>query len=358
MMQDKTEKQIKRIGIIGGGAFGTALAINLINKGHETLIWCHDRETADNINQRQNNSRYLPDIVLSPQLKATIDLEDAARDKDIVFLVTPSAFLLDTVRKLVNVPDIAEGRTILACATKGFLTGRDGEPSLILEALENYLPGFYKGNLVYIAGPSHAEELAAGKVTALISASSNPLNSIAVREALSSRMLKVFSSLDVTGVQVCAAIKNVVAIAFGAIEAYGQSTGYVGDNAESFLLAGGLNEMMTIGTAMGATHAETFTSIAGVGDLDVTCRSRYGRNRRFGRSIITENILDGYKDIEDLAARVFDQLGYMPEGVFAAGAANKIALKLNLKLPLFQMLYKILNKEIDAASAIDKLMFG
>jgi glycerol-3-phosphate dehydrogenase (NAD(P)+) len=353
---DKTEKPNKNIGVIGGGAFGTAIARILALKNMNVSLWCFDPKTAEDINSHHINSQFLPDVVLPENLKATASLHEAADEKDILFLVTPSSFLLDTTRQLINIRCIAEGRTIIACLTKGLLTGRDGEPALILDVLENYLPGFYKNNMVYVSGPSHAEELGKGKLTALVSASTNPLNSIAIREVLSCDFLKVFSSLDVAGVQVCAAAKNVVAIAFGLIEAYAENSNLVGDNTESFMLAGGLNEMMQLGKAMGATHSETFTSIAGVGDLDVTCRSIYGRNRRFGREIFTKKLLDNYTDIHDLAAKATKDLGYLPEGIFAAIAADKVIKRHSLKLPLFQTLIKILNKEEPIGAAITKLI--
>ncbi|MCL2520215.1 MAG: NAD(P)-dependent glycerol-3-phosphate dehydrogenase [Spirochaetaceae bacterium] len=351
------ERLNKRIGIIGGGAFGTAIARTLALKGLEVTLWCFDAESAHNINHKHINEQFLPKIELPANLVATNNLTEAASDKDIIFLVTPSAFLLETARKLTNIPCVAEGKAIIACLTKGFLFASEkDDPKLILDVLENYLPGFYKNNMVYVSGPSHAEELGQGKITALVSASNNPLNSIAVREALSCSFLKGFASLDVTGVQVCAAAKNVVAIAFGLLEALGQRYSLIGDNTESFLLATGLNEIMIIGKAMGATHSETFASIAGIGDLEVTCRSVYGRNRRFGKQIVSDNILDNYKNIYDLTARVTKDIGYLPEGIFAAIAIDKIIKRHKLKLPLFQNVIRILNKEESPDKAIGSLI--
>lgn len=351
-------KTAKSVAIIGGGAFGTALAKGMAEKKLDVTIWCYEQETADEINQKHTNHRFLPDIILPDNLVACSHLIECAEGKDIILLVTPSSALLATARQLINVTSVAEGKSIIACATKGFLTGSDGEPKLILDALENYLPGFYKGNLVYISGPSHAEELGQGKVTSLVAASLNPKNSIIVREALKSYTLRVFSSLDVTGVQVCAAIKNVIAIAFGAMVAYGESSNLIGDNAESFLLAGGLNEMMQLARAMGATHWETFAGPAGVGDLDVTCRSVYGRNRRFGRAIVTDVILKDFSDLDSLIKGVTTTVGYLPEGVFAARSAYKLAQKYNLKVPMFQTVYRVLNKEIPIEDGIVSLIFS
>ena len=132
---------------------------------------------------------------------------------------------------------------------------------------------------------------------------------------------------------------------------------FFGDNTESLLLAAGLNEIQIIGRAMGATHPETFTSISGIGDLDVTCRSKYGRNRKFGREIITATVLDGFSGIDDLIAQI-GTIGYLPEGIVACAYLSKIAVKYDLKLPLCTGLYKILNKELCPAEFIEDMLSG
>ncbi|MCL2602559.1 MAG: glycerol-3-phosphate dehydrogenase, partial [Treponema sp.] len=216
-------------------------------------------------------------------------------------------------------------------------------------------------SLVYIAGPSHAEEVAQGKITGLIAASENAKNSFRFRGLLKSKTLFVFSSFDVRGVQVSAAAKNVIAIAFGMLSAFiaysgknsgGSSgggvnqTGLFGDGTESLLLAAGLNEIQTLGVAMGATHPETFTSIAGIGDLDVTCRSVFGRNRRFGKDIVEKNILEPFADIDDLIGRI-SEIGYLPEGVAAAKYIAALSDKYKLRMPISAGIYQILSRKIE-----------
>jgi glycerol-3-phosphate dehydrogenase (NAD(P)+) len=208
---------------------------------------------------------------------------------------------------------------------------------------------------VYIAGPSHAEEVSQGKITGLIAASENAKNSIRFRDLLKSKGLFVFSSFDVRGVQVAAAAKNVIAIAFGMLDAFKSlsndnflgGANLFGDGTESLLLAAGLNEIQSLGMAMGATHPETFTSISGIGDLDVTCRSVFGRNRRFGKEIIEKKILEPFKDLDDLIARI-GELGYLPEGVAAAKHIQVFAEKYRLKMPIALGMYQILNREIES----------
>lgn len=343
--------------VLGAGAWGTAVAKIIADKGKEVVIWSREDETKEDINARHCNACFLPGVSLPTTLRATTDIEEAASGREFLILAIPSLYLLETLKKILMVPSIREGETAIAVITKGFLPTAKG-PRLILETLEDYLPGFYRQSLVYIAGPSHAEEVSRGKITGLIAASENAKNSIRFRELLKSSGLFVFSSLDVRGVQVAAAAKNVIAIAFGMLDAIktmggaagaaggGISGDMFGDGTESLLLAAGLNEIQTLGKAMGATHPETFTSIAGIGDLDVTCRSVFGRNRRFGKDIIEKKILEPFKDLEELLSRIHE-IGYLPEGVAAAKHVRALAEKLRLKMPISAGLCQILNREIE-----------
>jgi len=345
---------IQQIGIIGAGAFGTSLAKVVAEKGIDVTMWSFDEEGCKQINSIQENKKFLPGIILPKNVKATTSILEAASDKEIIILASPSLFILDSVKQLLDVPCVKDGKTTIGIVAKGFIPNKN-EPKLILETIENYLPGFYRDNLVYISGPSHAEEVATGGYTGLISASKNPKNSIKIRELLSSSSVNVYSSFDVVGVQICAAVKNVIAIAFGVLDAIKEKSDTIGDNTESLLLAGGLNEIMTLGTALGATHPETFTSIAGVGDLDVTCRSIHGRNRRFGRDIINNNILDKFKDYDDLIENL-NKLPYLPEGAVAVGHAYKLAKKHGLKLDIINTVWNILNKNSTPEEEVKKYL--
>ncbi len=339
------------VGVIGAGAWGTAVAKALAENGHDVILWALEKETAEAINERHENTAFLPGVTLPDNLKACTDPLEAALDKDAIFLAVPSPYLLPTVKRILSVHNIMEGRTLIGVLTKGFIETERGS-RLIVETLEDYLPGFYRGNLVYISGPSHAEEVSRGLMTGLVAASANGRNAIRVRELLQTRYLLVYPSLDIIGVQVCGAVKNVVAIAFGMLDTLKGESQSFGDNTESLLLAAGLNEIQIFGQALGATHPETFTSIAGVGDLDVTCRSIHGRNRRFGRDIIETNILDQFKNSDDLVERI-RLVGYLPEGAVAARFVRKIAMEKKLSMPICLGVYKILNKEIKPREFIE-----
>jgi glycerol-3-phosphate dehydrogenase (NAD(P)+) len=354
-----------KVGVIGAGAWGTAvakvIAENKLAAGLDegVALWARRADAAAEITEARTNTRYLPGVTLPDNIRADTDICAVADGKDFLILATPSLYLLDTVKRILNLPSIREGETQIAVLTKGFLLGKDG-PQLIVETLEDYLPGFYRQSLVYIAGPSHAEEVSRAKVTGLIAASENAKNSFRFRDLIKNNRVLVFSSLDVRGVQVASAAKNVIAIAFGildALKAWDETGSAFGDGTSSLLLAAGLNEIQMLGRAMGATHPETFTSISGVGDLDVTCRSVFGRNRRFGRDIIEKKLLHRFKDIDDLIARI-GEIGYLPEGVAAAKYVRILAEKHSLKMPISTGLYRILNRETECDAFIGNFVGG
>ncbi len=344
----------KNVGVIGAGAWGSGLAQALARGGHKVQIWAREEDVVEGINKEHENKRYLPGYPLSENLTASTDIVEVASDKEFLILASPSLYLASTVRQILNVPNIKDGSTVIGVLTKGFIPSENG-PKLVIETLEEVLPESYKSAVVYVSGPSHAEEVAMGKLTGLIAASENPKNSIRFRELLRVPGLMAYSSLDVIGVQICAAAKNIIAVVYGSLDAVSEHSDVFGDNTESLLLAAGLNEIQTLGFAMGATHAETFTSIAGVGDLDVTCRSKYGRNRRFGQDIIKTDILDKFKNLDDLISRI-SEVGYLSEGAVACKYVHEIAKKFQLKLTICDGLYRILNKEIKPQDFLNELL--
>ena len=345
-----------RIGILGAGAWGTAIGKVLADRGQPVHIWSFEDAVAADINERRRNTAYLPGVALPPELRASTDIVSVAEGCDHLVIAIPSLYLLPGLKRVLGCASIQEGRCIISILTKGFIETSSGI-RLITEAMEDYLPGMYRGRLVYVSGPSHAIEVAQGKLTGLISASRSGRNSIRVRELLSGGSLVVFSSLDVRGVQVGAALKNVVAVAFGMLDALKESSDRFGDNTESLLLAAGLNEIQAVGRTMGATHPETFTSIAGVGDLDVTCRSVHGRNRRFGREIILKGLIDSCASIDEVIGRM-PAFGYIAEGVVTAKWVHALAERRRLVLPIINGVYRILNREAAPLEALEAVMDG
>lgn len=344
----------KSVGIIGGGAWGTGMAQAIARGNHKVTIWALEDEVVDSINNEHENKKFLPGYKLSENITCSKDIVEVATGKEFLIIASPSLYLASTISKIVDVPNIKDGSTVIAALTKGFVPSENG-PKLILDTIEEALPEIYKDCTVYVAGPSHAEEVAMGKITGLVAASLNPKNSIKVRELLRVPGLMVYSSFDVVGVQICAAAKNVIAVVYGAMDALAETSEIFGDNTESLLMAAGLNEIQTLGFALGASHAETFTSISGVGDLDVTCKSKYGRNRRFGQDMIKTDMLSQFSDIDDLIKNV-GKIGYLPEGAIACKYVHEISMKKDIKLPVCNGLYKILNKECSVQDFLDKIL--
>ena len=342
------------VAVIGAGAWGTAIAKAIAAKGHPVELWSHESELVGEINSRHTNERYLPGAALPENVHASAAMMEVAEGKDHLFIAIPSLYLLSNIKQILGCATIREGKTIISILTKGFIETPTGI-RLITEALEDYLPGMYRGKLVYVSGPSHAIEVSQGKITGLISASRSGRNSIRVRELLTGGALVVFSSLDVRGVQISAALKNVIAIAFGMLDALKESSDYFGDNTESLLLAAGLNEIQVLGRAMGATHAETFTSIAGVGDLDVTCRSVHGRNRRFGREVVLKKLIESCASIDEVVESM-SKFGYIAEGVVTAKWVHMLAAQRKLSLPIIGGVHRILNREVEPLTEVRSML--
>lgn len=340
-----------RVSILGAGAYGTAIARALAYRGHEVVLWSHDEAHVRNMLENRENARRLPGIPLPDGILPEVSLEKACSGRDALIFAVPSLYLMNVIRQVLSFEDIIESVPRIAAVTKGFIPGKKGI-QFVLEAMEAYLPGAYKNHLVYISGPSHAEEMGRDKLTGLISASADAKNALWFRDLLQGPSVMMFPSLDVVGVQVSAAAKNIIAIAFGILDALKDIDPLVGDNTESLLFAAGLNEIQALGIALGSTHPETFTSIAGVGDLDVTCHSVHGRNRRFGRQIVLKGIIESYTDINDLISNI-EEIGYLPEGVPATKYAMEMVKDRALKLPVMQRVYRILNREMEPLELID-----
>ncbi len=345
------EKTGQNISVLGAGAYGTAIARALAYKGHQVQLWSHNKDHIRRLSENRENVSRLPGIPLPEGIFPESSLEKVCTGKDAIIFALPSLYLMGVLRKVLVFEDIIEARPRIAAVTKGFISGNRGI-QFVLEAMEHYLPGAYRDHLVYISGPSHAEEMGRDKLTGLISASIDPKNALWFRNLLKGPSLMMFPSLDVIGVQVSAAAKNIIAIAFGILDALKEIDPLVGDNTESLLFASGLNEIQILGTALGSTHPETFTSIAGVGDLDVTCHSNHGRNRRFGRQIVLNGIIEKYQNIDDLIEHIED-IGYLPEGVPATKYAMEMISGRALRLPVIQRVYRILNREMEPLELID-----
>ncbi len=327
-----------KAGIVGGGGWGTTLAILLDSRGHETRLWVYETEEAERMRRTRENETYLPGVPIPERVVITTSRADAVEDAELVVLATPSRVLREIATRLLEEAAAAvSGARVVVIGSKGL------EPKSFLrmsEVLEQVLPTPTHKGIVVLTGPSHAEEVSRRVPTAVVAASRNAGAASLVQEALSTEWFRVYTNDDVIGVEIAAALKNVVAIAAGICDGLG-----FGDSTKGALLTRGLVEMARLGEALGA-RAATFSGLAGMGDLIATAMSRHSRNRRLGEAIGKGMTLD-----EALAASRM-----VVEGVGTAHAAVDLARRHGVELPIAEQVRAILYEGKSARMAIRELL--
>ena len=296
--------------VVGAGAWGTAFARLLADRGHDVTLAARDPEQALAIAEQGRNPRYLPGVDLAGIDGATI-AEAAVADADLVVVAVPSAAFAGVVAEL-------SGEAPLLILTKG-LDPRSGR------RLSTLVGG---RRVAVLSGPNFAEEVGDGLPGAAVIASADHELALGLQEAINSLVFRVYVNDDVTGVELCAAAKNVIALAAGGVDGLG-----LGDNAKAALITRGLAEMARLGEAAGA-RPETFAGLAGMGDLMVTCWSRHGRNRRAGEAIARG------ASPEEAAAGI----GTV-EGLTTAPTLRELARRLGIELPVTDGVCRILDGE-------------
>ncbi|WP_437754117.1 NAD(P)H-dependent glycerol-3-phosphate dehydrogenase [Sorangium sp. So ce1389] len=322
------------VAVIGAGAWGTALAKLLADKGNPTALWAHQGELAERIGRERQNHRYLPGVELPESLRATSDLEGALRGAELVVVVVPSHALREVVREAGrHIP-----RDALVCsATKGI---ENDSLMLMSEVLVDELGRAAEPRLSYLSGPSFAREVAAGQPTTVVVAGRSERETHAVQRLLATDRFRVYWSDDVVGVEVGGALKNVVAIAAGIGDGLG-----LGHNARAGLITRGLAEMARMAAAKGA-NLLTLAGLSGMGDLVLTCTGELSRNRTVGFEMGRGRKLD-----EILAG-----LGHVAEGVKTAKSAYELANKLGVSAPISVEVYRMLYEGKPPQQAVVDLM--
>jgi glycerol-3-phosphate dehydrogenase (NAD(P)+) len=318
-----------RAGIAGAGSWGTALACLLARKGLDTCLWARDPDAAETLQRRRANERYLPGVTFPDALAVTARLSDL-RDRD-VLLAVPTRGQREVARRLRELDGV--GRVL--CAAKGWEPGTRRRMSEVLR--EELGPSV---QVAVLAGPSHAEEVARGVPTSVVVASEEEACARRFQELLLERSFRVYTNPDLLGVEIAAALKNVIAIAAGVCDGLG-----FGDNTKGALLTRGLAELARLGIALGA-RAETFFGLAGIGDLVTTCTSAHSRNRGFG-----ELVARGVPLEEARAA-----IGMAVEGVEATRCAVEIAAAAGVELPITEQVARVLFEGRDPRRALGDLM--
>ncbi len=326
-----------KVGIIGGGGWGTALSIVLESRGHAVQLWVYEADLAEQIRRTRVNDRFLPEVRIPDAIQITSSLAEASAEAEILLFVTPSHALRATATKLCNEAKGSLKRVEwVTVATKGLEAKTLRRMS---EVLAETLPKDLNERIVVLAGPSHAEEVARRVPTLIVAASESAPLAAKTQEAFATDWLRIYSNDDLIGVEIAVALKNVIAIAAGIADGLG-----FGDSTTAALLTRGLAEISRLGEILGARR-ETFAGLAGMGDLIATATSRHSRNRRLGEAIGRGATLE-----QALASSPM-----VVEGVATSEAAVSLALRHGVELPIVEQVYSILHKGKSARTALREL---
>jgi glycerol-3-phosphate dehydrogenase (NAD(P)+) len=317
------------VAVLGSGSWGSAIAIHLARDGHRVLLWGHNPQHIQTIKQEQQNARYLPGILFPQNIIPTPSLKQCLTEAACVIIAVPSHAFADVLHAIDTPPPG------LAWLTKGIDPKSHGLLSqLVIQRFGAHYP------IAVISGPSFAMEVANALPTAITVAGNHTPFQNTLRKLLHHHKLRVYLSNDIAGVQLCGAIKNVLAIACGISDGLGY-----GANAKAALITRGLAEMSRLGIALGAQQ-ETFIGLAGVGDLVLTCTDNQSRNRRFGL-LLGQGMSKG---------DAVHEIGQVVEGTQNAAQIYTLAQQKQVELPICEQVHWLLSGKITAKQAVENLM--
>ncbi|PWM31654.1 MAG: NAD(P)H-dependent glycerol-3-phosphate dehydrogenase [Clostridiales bacterium] len=320
-----------KIGMIGAGSWGTALSWLLANNGHSVVVWSALADEISMLRDYRENRSKLPGVILPDSVSFTTELKEAMEGMDLLVLAVPSPFTRSTAKQMKDL--VAEGQIIVNVA-KGI---EEGTLMTLSQIIEQEIP---QADVAVLSGPSHAEEVGKGLPTTIVAGAKTKSTAEYVQNLFMSPVFRVYTSPDVLGIELGAALKNVVALAAGIADGLGY-----GDNTKAALITRGITEIARLGTAMGGRF-ETFCGLSGIGDLIVTCASMHSRNRRAG-------ILIGKGYTMEEAMK---EVKMVVEGVYSAKAAMGLAEKYGIQLPIIEQVNEVLFNGKPAADAVRDLM--
>ena len=319
-----------KITVLGSGGWGTALALLLLENGNDVTLWSYAEEESKKLRETRENP-LLPGVKLPEEMQFTTDMA-CVKGCGAVVMATPSFAVRSTAAQL---RELADEGTIIISVSKGI----EKDTSLRLsQIIEEELQG--KCPVVVLSGPSHAEEVGRNIPTGVVVAADDEEVAKAVQDLFMNQRFRVYTTDDKVGTEICAAMKNVIALCAGCCDGMGY-----GDNTKAMLMTRGLAEMARLGVALGG-RKESFNGLAGVGDLIVTCCSMHSRNRRCG-------ILIGQGKPVDEAIQ---EIGAVVEGYYAAANARALAQKAGVEMPIAQAAYEVLYEGRDVHTVILDLM--
>ena len=323
----------RNISIIGAGSMGSAVSILLAGNGHKVEMWTPFKEEADMINNKREQTEKLPGAIIPDGVFCTDDLERVLSFSDVLVMVIPSQTIRENAKTIAGI--IKGQKKTVSCFSKGLEKGTGYRMSeVISQELGSNV------NIVAMSGPCHAEELSKGVPTAYVAASADKESAEFIQDIFMSPMFRVYTNPDITGVELGGSIKNVIALCAGISDGLG-----FGDNTKAALMTRGIAEISRLGKAMGA-QVETFSGLAGIGDLIVTCTSMHSRNRRAG-------ILIGQGKPVDQALK---EVKMVVEGVYTTEPVYKLSQKLDIRMPITAEAYEVLFNNKNPRQAVVDLM--
>lgn len=328
-----------KIGILGAGSWAVALAVLLRKRSHDVAMWEFNPEEAAKLAATRELPSKLPGITLPEEILVTNDIVATVDNADIVVCAVPSQTMRSTMKHLAKTADKGkldriQGFVIVA---KGIEVGT---LKLMSDVLAEEIPGLTSSRIAVLSGPSHAEEVSRHIPTTVVAASENPELAVKVQESFSTETFRIYTNPDMRGVELSGSVKNVIALAAGICDGLG-----FGDNTKGALLTRGIAEMMRLGKKLGA-HPETFSGLAGIGDLITTCISQHSRNRKMGELIASGLTLD----------QALGRMTMVAEGVETAKSVYMLSKKHNIEMPITVEVYKALFEGKNARAATRDLM--
>jgi Glycerol-3-phosphate dehydrogenase len=320
-----------KISIIGAGSWGTALAVVLHKNGHDVTIWSIIEAEVNMLLEKRENVDKLPGVKIPEDMIITGDLEAAVRGKDVLVMAVPSPYVRNTAH---SIKELVMAGQIIVNVAKGI----EEETLMTLsDIIEEEVP---QAKVAVLSGPSHAEEVGRGIPTTCVIGADRKSVAEYLQNLFMNEVFRVYTSPDVLGIELGAALKNVIALAAGAADGLGY-----GDNTKAALITRGITEIARLGVIMGG-KLETFSGLTGIGDLIVTCASTHSRNRKAGYLIGKGATMEA----------AMEEVKMVVEGVYSAKAAVGLAKKYGVELPIIEQVNKVLFEEKPASDAVRDLM--
>ncbi|EXJ23572.1 Glycerol-3-phosphate dehydrogenase [NAD(P)+] [Alkalibacterium sp. AK22] len=324
----------KKIAVLGAGSWGSALANVLYENGHGVSLWTRDKDQQIEINSEHTNKRYLSDFSFPAAMVASTDLKEVIEEADVILFVIPTKGIRAVAKQ---VSDLLDHPVTIVHASKGLEQTTYKRISTILE--EEFKPDQVRG-IVALSGPSHAEEVVARDLTTITAASEDSKAAQLTQDLFLNEYFRVYTNKDIIGVEIGAALKNIIALGAGAIAGLGY-----GDNAKAGLVTRGLAEISRLGVELGADPL-TFMGLSGVGDLIVTCTSPHSRNWRAGYQIGKGKAIEA----------VLKDMGMVVEGISTTKAAYELGRTHGIEMPITEAIYNVVYNNSEVRCVILNLM--